>query len=182
MDTKTIITIVASIVALVTSILTSYLTWLKSKEIEKLKLKIDLEKEKIKFLFKYETEQFSQYYLCLKEFLALTQKIKDELRFLINSNTLEGERTKILDTLKEEIISQYSKDVVFYQKQNPDIAHELKNKILMAIEILSINNSTSTGVKDLIHQISLDQKSLGAIMDIEIDNMLKSIENNKKYP
>ncbi|MDO5970830.1 hypothetical protein Q4Q35_13530 [Flavivirga aquimarina] len=178
MDIKTTITITASILALLTSVFTSYFSWIKNKEIEKLRLKLESEKEKIKFLFQYETDKLSQYYVSLKDFLTLTQKIKDEIRFLINSNMFDKEKNTLLNNIQEKIINQYSKDIVFFKKSEPDIAHQIKNNVLSIIELLKRSNSESIEVKELLDKISSDQKSLRKQMDKEIDEMLKSIENN----
>ena len=184
MDSKIIIAIATGSLGLITALITSFWTLLQSKKIEKLKNELDFKKEKDSQIFKYlltfETDIINQYVINLRDFVKITQQLKDQLRDSLNKrNDFFFEELSVsLNTIKQSIINQYSISAYYFnQTDNEKNAHEIKNLFLSIIDkVLSNDTFDSDLITNQIKEISKRQEELQSNVDSEIKRRLHEIE------
>jgi hypothetical protein len=113
METKVLIAIIAGSAGFLAAVSTSIWTYIQSKKITTLKNELELKKEKdsmkFKFLLSYETDVINQYFIHLREFLNISQLIKDQIRELIKEydHSFKEELIHKLKASKSQIINQF---------------------------------------------------------------------------
>lgn len=181
MNIQITIAVVTSALSLTTAVVLAFVNHRNNKKIESLKSEIAQKSKKddeiFQFLLTYETAAINQYLIALKELLQCSQEIKDRTRQLFKENNIVvDERKKILNSLKEDIIDKYAKNVYYLNKSDKEsIAHSLKN---LVIDLVSLDSGTpNEKVEMLISKITDKQNLLQKEVDKQISKALNDIRS-----
>lgn len=179
MELQLIITIVTAFFTLITAIILAFINYRNNKKFESIRTEIENKAKKdteiFKYLLTYETETINQYLIALKDFLQCSQELKDKTKQLFNNFTIIDAEKKIkLDSLKEEIIKQYSKNIYYFNMSDKKhIAHSIKNLMVDLIDA-TFENSNEKFTK-VFYEITEKQKDLQIEVNIEINKALNEI-------
>lgn len=178
---KITIAIVTGSIGLITAVITSFLAFLQSKRLEKLKSELDIRQEKdreiFKFFLTFETNQLNQSFIELRDFIKLTQFLKDQLRDLIKNREeyFENEFNENLESFKDDIIKQYSKSAYYFNKADQDRnAHTIKNLFVQTLDLLKSNSNIDRAYENL-KNISAKQDLLQTKMEIELKKLMPKL-------
>lgn len=183
METKITIAVITSLTSFLTAIFITLKSFSQSRKIEKLKNELELKKNQYYDIFKYSlsynTELANQYFIHLKDFLQLTQILKDKTRDLIKylNNFSPKEKQKKIKEMKDEIIVQYSKSVYFFNNSDKNkFAHSIKNLFIKIFDLLETDKVISEDIiKKTINEISELQNKLQKEVDLETERILSKI-------
>lgn len=191
MDALIIVALITSLTSVLTAVFTSIKLFRQNAQIELLKHELDLKKmsegEIIKFLLTYETDKVNQSFIYLKDFLAVTQRLKDMVKDVLNhydTYTPEDIYTR-LAAGKMTIIDEYSKSIYYFNEiDENEYAHHLKNGFIEIFQLL-LTNFNPEEVQAKLLEITNGQKKLQQEVNKNIERLINAMQDrslsNRKF-
>ena len=183
MEKSATVAMITGIIALITSLVTSYRSFYQSKKIETLKNDLEIKKENdtqiLKFLLSYETDKINQNLLAIKDYLTTIQKIKDQLRYIVNNldSFFKQDIVNNVVGLRNEVTDKYSSYVYFFNQSDTNKnAHTIKNLFLKIFDLMMLSNIDIESINATISEITERQSDLQSDMNNEIEKLIHSIK------
>jgi hypothetical protein len=188
METPVLIAIITGCAGLLTAVLTTFWTFLQSRKITNLKSELELKNDKdsqtFKFLLSYETDMINQYFIHLKEFLILSQFVKDQIREIIKEYdySFKEELVDRLKVVKTQIINQFSKSIYYFNHADQHRhAHSIKSNLVIIIDmIIDADVIDNKLLVQKINNVTRMQVQLQEEVDSEIDKIISNVRNRKE--
>lgn len=180
MENTVLVALITGSLGMVTAIITTIRSHHQSKSLEKLKSELEAKKstdhEIFKFLMSYETDTINQNFLLLKEFIQISQVLKNQIRDLNNHyDTFFIDDVKnIISQLRNKLVDQYSKSAYYFNKADTNKnGHSIKNTYLDIFDLFLKEPIDHQKINDKINEVIEKEKLLQQEIEQEIEKLIK---------
>ncbi len=175
MGNQITIQMIISLTSIMATILVAYITFLNSKKIKKIEAHQKKDYDRFKQFLLHNNKRKDEYLFHLKNFLQLSQELKDNTRELLKNKNyiVQEELQERILLMKQELISRFSESVfVFNNSDKEGYAHTIK---ILFIEIFDDILDNKFNVNNQINLISNKQKELQEEVNKEVDKIMNKI-------